>query len=260
MVIRRPAVYAAGIAAATLLAALAMPEALLDAADAVGYAVCHRIPERSFYVAGRQLPLCARCTGTFLALGAAFVASAVRGRGSAAILPARRYLLLGAGAILLWAFDGANSYLTLFPGLPHLYEPSNVLRLVTGILAGLAAGLLLLPLFNSVIWARPAPQAVVSRARDLVLPVAAGLGIAVAVLPDVAPLRYAAGVLSAAMAFSLLAATNLLWVLMLRHPNGVQSPIQLRAPAVVAAIAAAAEIGAIGVARLALTRALGLPF
>ena len=24
---------------------------------------CHQIPERSFFIAGRQLPLCARCTG-----------------------------------------------------------------------------------------------------------------------------------------------------------------------------------------------------
>lgn len=26
---------------------------------------CHQIPERSFFIAGRQFPLCARCTGIF---------------------------------------------------------------------------------------------------------------------------------------------------------------------------------------------------
>src|SRR5687767_1837892 len=61
------------IAAATLLIALVMwvsftPGGILGKADAVGYAVCHRITLRSFSYTegGRQLPMCARCTGTFI--------------------------------------------------------------------------------------------------------------------------------------------------------------------------------------------------
>ena len=42
------------------------PGGLLGKADAVGYAVCHRIDLRSFYIGDRQLPLCARCTGMYL--------------------------------------------------------------------------------------------------------------------------------------------------------------------------------------------------
>jgi uncharacterized membrane protein len=30
--------------------------------------VCHRLPERSFYVSGRQFHLCARCTGLLVGL------------------------------------------------------------------------------------------------------------------------------------------------------------------------------------------------
>ena len=41
------------------------PPGLLGKADAVGYAICHRIDERSFHIDDRQLPLCARCTGEF---------------------------------------------------------------------------------------------------------------------------------------------------------------------------------------------------
>ena len=41
------------------------PPGLLGKADAVGYAICHRIGERSFHIGDRQLPLCARCTGEF---------------------------------------------------------------------------------------------------------------------------------------------------------------------------------------------------
>ena len=41
------------------------PPGLFGKADAVGYAICHRIGERSFHVHDRQLPMCARDTGTF---------------------------------------------------------------------------------------------------------------------------------------------------------------------------------------------------
>ena len=42
------------------------PAGLLGKADAVGYAVCHRIDLRSFNLGERQMPLCARCTGMYL--------------------------------------------------------------------------------------------------------------------------------------------------------------------------------------------------
>src|SRR5262245_19539016 len=45
------------------------PPGLLGKLDAIGYAICHRIGERSFHIGNRQLPLCARCTGEFYAAG-----------------------------------------------------------------------------------------------------------------------------------------------------------------------------------------------
>ena len=42
------------------------PVGLLGKADAVGYAVCHRIDARSFHLGERPLPLCARCSGMYL--------------------------------------------------------------------------------------------------------------------------------------------------------------------------------------------------
>ena len=42
------------------------PAGLLGKADAVGYAVCHRIDVRSFHLGDRQIPVCARCTGQYL--------------------------------------------------------------------------------------------------------------------------------------------------------------------------------------------------
>jgi hypothetical protein len=45
---------------------IATPPGLWGKADAVGYAVCHRIAIRSFHLESKQLPLCARCTGQYL--------------------------------------------------------------------------------------------------------------------------------------------------------------------------------------------------
>ena len=49
------------------------PPGLLGKADGIGYAVCHRIDQRSFHIGDRQLPLCARCTGEFNAAGVALI-------------------------------------------------------------------------------------------------------------------------------------------------------------------------------------------
>src|SRR3972149_3375635 len=58
------------LAAIALLGAwlILTPEGVLGKADAIGYSVCHRIAERSFTIAGRQMPLCARCTGMYLGM------------------------------------------------------------------------------------------------------------------------------------------------------------------------------------------------
>lgn len=34
---------------------------------------CHQMPERSFFIRGKQFPVCARCTGVFLGNIAAYV-------------------------------------------------------------------------------------------------------------------------------------------------------------------------------------------
>ena len=41
---------------------------------AFGSAICHQRPDRSFFVDGAQLPVCARCTGLYLSAAAGFLA------------------------------------------------------------------------------------------------------------------------------------------------------------------------------------------
>src|SRR3990172_4039303 len=59
---------------------LSTPSGLLGKADAIGYAVCHRIDLRSFHLGARQLPLCARCSGMYLGALVAFVGLLAQGK------------------------------------------------------------------------------------------------------------------------------------------------------------------------------------
>jgi uncharacterized membrane protein len=147
--------------------ALNTPAGLLGKADAIGYAICHRIDLRSFHLGDRQLPLCARCTGIYLGALLGMVTMAALGRGHSGGLPRRPVLLALIGFVGLMGIDGVNSYLTFFPGLPHLYEPQNWLRLITGTLNGLALAGLIYPILNQTLWRDWKDQPVLRGFREL---------------------------------------------------------------------------------------------
>ncbi len=57
--------------------------------------------------------------------------------------------------VLLFGFfgvDGANSFLHFIPNFSGLYEPTNLLRLITGMGVGLGIGTVLYALFNRTAW------------------------------------------------------------------------------------------------------------
>lgn len=123
------------------------PGGLLGKADAVGYAVCHRIDLRSFYLGDRQLPLCARCTGMYLGAMLGLVYQALSGRRRTGT-PPTAVLVVSAALVMAFAVDGLNSYLSLFPGAPSLYAPQNWSRLLTGTGMGLVMAIAIFPAFN----------------------------------------------------------------------------------------------------------------
>lgn len=134
------------------------PPGLLGKADAVGYAICHRIGERSFHIGDRQLPLCARCTGEFFAAAISLIFFALVSPKKSG-MPNWR---IGAPLFLFFlafAIDGSNSYLYLlktttgaFGNIPNLYVPNNALRLFTGSGMGIALASILYPAFNQSVW------------------------------------------------------------------------------------------------------------
>jgi len=80
---------------------------------------CHQIAERSFFIRGRQFPVCARCTGMFLGY-------AVFGTTAWIYIP-RVYISAAFMALMLldWALQRFG-----------IAESTNMRRLVTGILCG----------------------------------------------------------------------------------------------------------------------------
>lgn len=143
------------------------PIPFLDKADCVGSAVCGRMPDHSFRLAGRQLPLCARCTGTFIGALLGFVGLVLLGKGKSAQMPPVRVLALLVSFIVLMGIDGLNSYLSLWINGPALYPPHNLLRLLTGTLHGLALSIIVFPIFNFTLWKDPDRKPALTGFREL---------------------------------------------------------------------------------------------
>jgi uncharacterized membrane protein len=135
------------------------PPGLLGKADAIAYAVCHRISERSFHIGSFQLPLCARCSGMYLGAVTGLVFQSILGWKRSKV---PRWSIIALLVVFVAAFgiDGVNSYLYLLkqvqpgilPQIPNIYIPNNTLRLLTGSGMGLVIAAMLFPAFNQSIW------------------------------------------------------------------------------------------------------------
>lgn len=127
------------------------PGGLLGKADALGYAVCHRIEIRSFQIGGRPLSLCARCTGMYLGAVLGLIYQSLRGRRKAGYPPTK--VIFGLVALgFAFGVDGLNSFSNLLPGIPSLYTTNNTLRIFTGTGFGLVMAAALFPAFNQSVW------------------------------------------------------------------------------------------------------------
>ncbi len=177
--------------------------------------VCHQYPEHALHFQRMPLPLCARCTGLF---GGALLTLLIllaweRGRRAAFAPWWAQGILVGLAT--WWALDGLNSFLYDWWGAPWLYEPTNALRLLTGLGLGLAAGIELLPAAAQCIVARPEARPVIERPRELgvlamCLACAAGL-----LLRGRLPYALAAGWATAGVATLLAGANTLLLTILL---------------------------------------------
>ena len=206
------------------------PPGLLGKADAIGYAVCHRIDERSFQIGDRQLPLCARCTGEFYAAALTLVfLSIVSPKKSG--MPGWKLGIPLMVFLLAFAIDGSNSYLYLLKtttggaldNIPNLYIPNNTLRLFTGSAMGIALAAILYPAFNQSVWTNPDRE----RALDWKkLGILTGIILLVnlAILTDHPAVLLPIAILSVLGVLSLLIMVfSLVWLLIMGEENSFSS-------------------------------------
>ncbi|MDO8674314.1 MAG: DUF2085 domain-containing protein [Dehalococcoidia bacterium] len=230
-------------------------------AKSVAYGICHQIPERSFFLAGHQLPLCARNTGIFLGALLTFGVLFVTGKGRYAGWPSKKLLLILGLFTLVMGIDGANSYLTFFPDLPHLYEPSNFLRLTTGSFHGMVMALIMFTLFNSVVWKDAIGRPIIGSVKELGFHLAAMVGLIVVVNAQLDFLYYPIAALSALAVLVLMGMVNSIPLLMaFRWDNRATTWREAAPLLLVGLVAALVELALLGYFRAELTAALGLPF
>ena len=92
--------------------------------------ICHRKPERSFFIKGHQFPVCARCTGFYISLIIYFT--------YVYYFYVDYNIYLIAFAILLLIPSAIDGFTQFF----EYRESNNVLRFTTGLLGGLGLGIL----------------------------------------------------------------------------------------------------------------------
>jgi len=249
------------VAALVAFYVISPADGLLGRADMVGYAVCHRIGSHSFTIGGRQLPLCARCSGTFIgALVGFFGQAVVLRRRRASEFPSALVIVFLISFTLLWASDGLNSYMNLIGG-PYLYEPQNWLRLTTGALNGLTMSALIYPVFNFTLWRHPVSERNIRTLRDLGVLLLLEAGMVGLVLTQWSFLLYPLVLLSALGVLALLTSvTSMLVVMLVRRENVVETWREAAIPLLAGFTVALIQVGAIDLVRYALTGTLsGIP-
>lgn len=210
------------------------PPGILGKADAIGYAVCHRIDERSFQILGRQLPLCARCTGEFNAAAIALLFQGFVSRRRSQ-LPKRGIIAIMVAFFLAFGIDGSNSYLYLLkqssPGIldaiPNLYIPNNILRLFTGSGMGIALGAVLYPVVQQTLW-RQIDERPALEWKSFGILTAIVLVVNLLVLTDSLVVLYPVAILSALGTLGLLTMVfTILWMIIMRLENSFEHWPQL---------------------------------
>lgn len=98
--------------------------------------MCHQRPDRSFFIKGKQMPICARCTGILIGY---FLGMTI------AVITKCRYFYYFFLCLLPMIIDG---------GIQQLFgiTSNNIRRLITGILGGIGIIYCFISLHKFTVW------------------------------------------------------------------------------------------------------------
>ena len=103
--------------------------------------ICHQKPERSFFVFGYPLGVCARCTGIYLGMLILTILYPLAKCMNDNSTPSKYYLI---ASMIPMALDGGTQLL-------GMRESFNELRFITGFIFGGALIFYLIPVFNQLV-------------------------------------------------------------------------------------------------------------
>lgn len=229
------------------------PGGLLGKSDAIGYAVCHRIEARSFFLDDRPLPLCARCSGMYLGAVAGILFQFIffpRRGGMPGWKTGIPFMLF----VLAFGIDGLNSYLHLFPGMNGAYEPQNWLRLITGTGMGLSIAAMLVPAFNQSVWKKWDPKSIYTGWKAYLGLIGSGFAVACLLLIDNPFFRYPLALISAAGVILVLGLVYaIIWLMVFHKDNQADRWLDLVIPLCAGLLTAFVQIGVFDWLRYLLT-------
>jgi len=217
----------------------------------IGYGLCHQLPERSYFAAGFQLPVCARDTGIYLGFVAGLIVLWLLHRHERPSQPPRWPVLVLVGLFIsAMAVDGLTSY-------SGLRETTNTLRLITGLLTGWSLAAITAPMLNAQLWSDPGS----GRLLDTWQRVAAWLGALIGVYLLAAYVLPLTGVLYPILVAAAILVTftsiNLVLVCLVSRFEGRALRLRDAWPQVLMALAlTVAELGASAWLRVATERLL----
>jgi len=242
------------------LAFLLFPGSIDQKTQSALHGLCAQRPSHSFWFGETRLPFDARMTGIYGGFATSFAFLVHRGRLWALAQPSWAVLGLLLSFVGLMAIDGTNSFL-LDIGVWHLYSPHNNIRLITGLLTGIALAAIVCFLLSATLWRRGRQDlAVVSDSREV------GLLVALQV-PFALLISWGPGWLYAPVALSLvLAATTVvaalalvMWTIATRQDGRYARIGDLGGAATIALVLAIIVMGSIAGGRFWLEDLVGVP-
>jgi hypothetical protein len=155
------------------------------------------------------------------------------------------------------AVDGLNS-LELDLGMPHLYQPQNIIRLLTGLVTGLALAIFMLPWLNRFLWRDDSKQRSIASWRMLLLYLPALVVCYLAVTAQSALVVYPIALLSTAGLLVAVSSFNLLIIVCIKKRDETFTGYRALLPYItLALLCATGELLALAQLKFMLLRLVG---
>jgi uncharacterized membrane protein len=228
------------------------PAGFWEKLSALGYSVCHQMTERTFHVDGHAFPLCARCTGMYL--GAMVGLAYHLGWGRRGSFPPLPIMYILAFFVAAFGIDGINSFTQFLPWAKHLYETTNLTRLISGTGMGVVISAVISPAFNQTVWADVISEPALSNLKKLLNILVALAVLLLGILGEYVPAMYFAAVAGGLSVFVLISVLyTIIAVMLLRRDGQLMHKRQLALPVLMGMCAALIQISVMTLIRFMLT-------